>query len=510
MIDPKSCDRRTLLKGMAAGSAALVFGDTVGSPASAASQKLPRSSPEGVGIDPAGVLGFINGVNEKLGGLHGLILMRHGQVAAEGWWAPYAPEYPHQLYSLSKSFCSTAVGLAVQQGLLTVEAPVISFFKDQLPATVPDNLKAMQVKHLLMMGTGHERDATNPMRSAPGGDWVKAFLSLPVEHAPGSRFVYNSAATYMCSAIVQKVTNATVLDYLKPRLFEPLGIESPTWETCPKGISTGGWGLNIRTEDIARFGQMYLQKGKWNGKQLVPEAWVAEATSKHIPNGANPSSDWNQGYGYQFWRCRHNAYRGDGAFGQYCVVMPEQDAVLAINSGLGDMQAVLNLAWEHLLPAMKPETLPGGGGSGELKRKRHELSVPPPMGTTTSPTAKRITGRDYLLEPNDEKITSVRPSFDGGRCTVVMMVDRNERRIRCGSDTWLKGTAALGDNPEAPVAARGAWQNDDTYVMKVCFVETPFVQTMTWKFTGDAVTIDRKMNVGFGPTERPTLRGKGG
>ena len=170
----------------------------------------------------------------------------------------------------------------------------------------------------------------------------------------------------MLSAIVQKATGMTVLDYLRPRLFEPLGIEHPTWETSPQGISAGGFGLSIRTEDIARFGQLYLQKGNWQGKQLVPAAWVEAATARQTSNGSNPKSDWDQGYGYQFWRCRHGAYRGDGAFGQYCIVLPEQDAVIAITSGVKDMQAVLNLVWDKLLPAMKPVA------AGPRRRGRQE------------------------------------------------------------------------------------------------------------------------------------------
>src|SRR5262249_17904140 len=158
--------------------------------------------------------------------------------------------------------------------------------------------------------------------------------------------------TYMLSAIVQKTAGLTVLDYLRPRLFEPLGIEDPTWGTSPQGVSLGGYGLSIRTEDIARFGQLYLQKGEWQGRQLLPTTRVQAATSRQVSNGSSPQSDWDQGYGYQFWRCRHGAFRGDGAFGQYCLVMPEQDAVLAITSGVKDMQAVLNLVWDKLLPAL--------------------------------------------------------------------------------------------------------------------------------------------------------------
>ncbi|MBW7461807.1 serine hydrolase, partial [Paenibacillus sepulcri] len=152
-------------------------------------------------------------------------------------------------------------------------------------------------------------------------------LAAPVEHEPGTHFVYNSGATYMLSAILQKVTGQTLLEYLQPRLIEPLGIKGAAWDVCPRGINVGGWGLNVTTEDIARFGQLYLQKGMWNGQRLLTEEWIAEATSSQISNGDGGVNDWAQGYGYQFWRCRHGVYRGDGAFGQFCIVMPEQDAV---------------------------------------------------------------------------------------------------------------------------------------------------------------------------------------
>ena len=236
----------------------------------------------------------------------------------------------------------------------------------------------MRVSDLLRMSTGHQAE---PQRT-PDRAWTKTFLAQPVPYKPGTHFLYNTSATYMLSAIVQKATGMTVLDYLRPRLFEPLGIEHPTWETSPQGITTGGYGLSIRTEDIARFGQLYLQKGNWQGKQLVPAAWVEAATARQTSNGSNPKSDWDQGYGYQFWRCRHGAYRGDGAFGQFCIVLPEQDAVIAITSGVKDMQAVLNLVWDKLLPAMKPAPL---AADDEARKKLEQtlagLSLRPQEGS---------------------------------------------------------------------------------------------------------------------------------
>src|SRR5579883_1127539 len=319
-----------------------------GPAAGRAGTPLPRSSPEEQGVSSAGVLAFVDAA-DKIEGMHSVVLLRHGRVVAEGWWAPYDADAPHELYSLSKSFTSTAVGLAVAEGKFSLDDQVTKFFPGEAPAEPGANLRAMRVRDLLRMATGHQ---TEPRVQGSADPWTKTFLAHPVPFKPGTHFLYNTPATYMLSAIVQKTTGETVLDYLRPRLFEPLGIDRPTWGTSPQGVTLGGYGLNLRTEDIAKFGQLYLQKGRWNDKPVVPAGWVAEATARQTANGSNPASDWDQGYGYQFWRCRHGAYRGDGAFGQYCVVMPEQDAVVAITSGVRDMQAVLNLVWDKLLPAM--------------------------------------------------------------------------------------------------------------------------------------------------------------
>src|ERR1043166_2151337 len=321
---------------------------------------LPRSAPEAQGVASTAMLEFVDALNQQIEGMHSLMVVRHGQVIAEGWWAPYDAEHNHVLYSLSKSFTSTAVGFAVAEGKLSIDDEVLKFFPDDAPTNASNNLKAMRVRDLLMMSTGHQDEPSAASDSVS----PRSFLAKEVPHLPGTHFKYNTAATFMQSAIVQKVSGQTVLEFLRPRLFEPLGIEHPLWDTNFQGISLGGYGLRVRTEDIARFGQLYLQHGRWNGKASLPAEWVAMATAKQTSNGSNPKSDWNQGYGFQFWRCRHNAYRGDGAFGQFCVVMPDQDAVVAITSGVKDMQAVLNVIWEKLLPAMPAAALPANATAG--------------------------------------------------------------------------------------------------------------------------------------------------
>jgi CubicO group peptidase (beta-lactamase class C family) len=466
--------------------------------------ELPRSTPEAEGVSSSAILGFVEAADTKLDSLHSFMLVRHGKVVAEGWWKPYDAASRHSLFSLSKSFTSTAVGIAIGEGKLSLDDEVLKFFPDDVPAERSANLKAMRVSDLLRMSTGQQ---TEPPRT-PDQVWTKVFLAQPVPFKPGTHFMYNTSATYMLSAIVQQATGKTVLDYLGPRLFEPLGIDHPTWETSPQGVSTGGYGLSVRTEDIARFGQLYLQKGTWQGKQLVPAAWIDAATARQTSNGSDPKSDWAQGYGYQFWRCRHGAYRGDGAFGQFCIILPEQDAVIAVTSGLKDMQGVLNLVWDKLLPAMESSSLaPDDDAAGKLRQALQALSLRPVEGTGAPPQGY---GKPYVFPANEQKLETITLENDGkdGPVSLVARVDGSEQRIVCGRGAWQKGKCAWMKLNEQPVAASGAWTGDDTFTAKLCFYETPFTMTMKLKFSGDELKWSAESNVGFGSTKSSQLTGK--
>ncbi|MBZ0302611.1 MAG: beta-lactamase family protein, partial [Anaerolineae bacterium] len=429
---------------------------------------------------------------------------------AEGWWSPYGRDIPHMLFSLSKSFTSTAVGLAVTEGYFSVEDPVLAYFPDETPAEVNDFLAAMRVRHLLSMSTGHAEDTFPPMIEHADGHWTQAFFEVPVLHEPGTHFLYNTGATYMLSAIVQKTTGQKLIDYLQPRLFAPLGIENPTWQESPQGINTGGTGLNVKTEDIARFGQLYLQKGLWQGQRILPEAWIAEATAFQVANGDDPASDWAQGYGYQFWRCRHDHYRGDGAFGQYCIVMPAQDAVLAMTSGLPDMQLPLNLVWDKLLPAMRPDALPeDAAAQAALAKKVSSLGMTPVQGQAEVPLAAQVSGRTYTVEANPLGIETITLHFAGSACTVDIHTTSAEETIVCGSGAWQRGQTGLFHESRLVDSQRittsGAWTAEDTFTMLIRFYETPFYQTVVCQFAGDDLTVEIKVNVGFGNPEPVTL-----
>lgn len=477
----------------------------------AAEQPLPRSTPESQGISSTALLALVNTLDEKIDGMHSVMLVRHGKVILEGWWKPYGPQHNHVLYSLSKSFASTAVGFAVTEGKLTIDDEVLKFFPGDAPTEPSGNLKAMRVRDILTMSTGHQDEP--PV--APDKISTKSFLAQPVPHLPGTHFKYNTPATFMQSAIVQKLTGQTALDYLRPRLFGPLAITQPMWDTNFEGISLGGYGLRVRTEDIAKFGLLYLQKGKWNGKQLLPASWIEQASARQVSNGSNPKSDWNQGYGFQFWRSRNNAYRGDGAFGQYCVVLPDQDTVVAITSGVKDMQAVLNVLWDQLLPALAPKKMKADRATQkQLTDRLAALEIKPAAGTATSPQTSRLANRTYTFPANDQKLESVQfATAPNGELNLTIRVNGRDAKVACGHRQWRSGRGPfaggyLADFPDEPLAGTFGWTADDALQIKICAVETPYHLTLKLKFADDNLTFDSETNVGFGATKRPTLNGK--
>lgn len=323
---------------------------------------LPRNKDAARKMDTV-IARYLEAVRSAGHDLHSVMVVQHGEVIAERWLGDHAPDQLHILNSVSKTFTSMAVGFAVAEGRIRTTDKVVDFFADKLPANVDEKLKKMEIRHLLTMSSGHDTDPTANIRQHHDKDWVAEFLAAPLAHEPGQVFVYNSLATYMLAAIVQKVTNQKTVDYLRPRLFDPLGIGTVRWDESPQGINCGGWGLYVRTEDMAKLGQLLLQKGEWKGRRLLPAAWIDEASTSHIasiPAGARretlktkpEDSDWLQGYGYQMWRCRHNAFRADGANGQFIVILPEKDAVIVTTAHIADMQAELNMIWEHWLPAL--------------------------------------------------------------------------------------------------------------------------------------------------------------
>lgn len=326
---------------------------------------LPRSTPEAENVLSKGIEAYLGAVKKSGQDLHSIMIVRNGKVITERWLGENAPARPHIMNSVSKTFAATAIGFAVSEGKLKVTDKALSFFVDDyFYASAAPGMEELTIKDLLTMSVGHNPELVREKAKIESANWAESFFSTPLEEKPGTEFSYNSYATYILSVIIEKVTGEKLINYLYPRLFRPLGIVGARWEESPQGYNTGGWGLYIKTEDMAKLGLLFLQKGKWNGVQLLPESWIEEATASHIPSlpagvkredlkMKSKDSDWLQGYGYQMWRCRHNAYRADGANGQFIIVIPEKNTVVAMTANIGDMQAEINLVWKYILPALK-------------------------------------------------------------------------------------------------------------------------------------------------------------
>lgn len=428
---------------------------------------LPRCSPSAQGVDARGILSFLDAVATAPDvEMHSMMLLRHGAVVAEGWWAPYAADRPHLLYSLSKSFTSTALGFAVAEGLVGLDDTVLSHFPDWDADITDPRARRILVRHVAAMASGHRTDTIDAARAIDPDDLVRGFLLVPPDEEPGSVFAYNQPCTFSIAAIIQKATGMPLTEYLRPRLFEPLGIGAVGWLTDPRGRDLGFSGFHATTDAIAKLGQLYLRRGEWDGRQLLDPVWVDDATRAHIANPDEPNPDWRQGYGFQFWIARHG-YRGDGAYGQFCVVLPEQDAVLAITGQSLDMQAVLDAAWEHLLPAMDESAAgpdaPGGpsGAERELEDRLRTAALPPAPGSA-------VVGGVRTFVPGAHNgvrsITRVTVTPASGPTIVTLTEGDVDFSFEAGVGEWLAGDA---------VVACGGAQETGGLAFEAIFVETP-------------------------------------
>lgn len=435
---------------------------------------LPPSTPAAQGVDASGVLAFLDALDAAPDiEPHSLMILRHGRLVASGWWAPYTSERPQLLYSLSKSFTSTAAGIAAGEGLIRLDDPVISYFPEFEADITDPRSRAMLVRHVASMASGHESDTLFEAHGLDSEDLVRGFLLIPPPRDPGTIFAYNNTATLTLSAVVQRASGQSLTEYLRPRLLDPLGIGDIAWLRDGRGRELGFSGLHATTDAVARLGQLYLRGGVWEGERLLPEWWVAEATCTQIQNpGVMLSEDWQRGYGFKFWMSRHG-YRGDGAFGQFCLVLPEQDVVIATTADTGNMQAVLDLVWEHLVPAFGPAPLTGGEAADEVLAQRlADLALPPAAGKTAPPergeawSAGAFTPDGGVCEQSPKlTVIDLAPGTDGW--TLTLTEDGHPLRVRLGEAGWT-----VGDEP-VPTAVSGGWTDADTLAVDLAFLETP-------------------------------------
>ncbi len=458
---------------------------------------LPRAIPADHGVAPR-ALGDLFTELDGLG-CHSAMLLRHGRVLAEGWWKPYAPALPHSLYSITKGFTAMAVGFALAEGLIRLDDTVAGFFPEYLPCAPCDHMRALTVRHLLTMSLGHISRMDHDFFSAP--DWLAEHLRLYLELEPGTRFNYDNRCANLLSALVQKRSGLTLREYLLPRLFHKLGVNNPDWETV-QGFNPGGWGLWLTTEELACFGQLLLQKGRWDGEQVIGADWIEAASARQIDssegrlNGVPLNRSQRAGYGYQFWRCPvPGAYRATGACGQHCIVLPEQEAVFVVTAGSNGSGDILEAVWKHLMPGFDNKA--DGSAQADLDALLAGLSVPLPTGEACPEEAGRHSGSLYRVAENPLGIS--RMAFDFGPTDTISLWRGDVCfTVRAGHNAWMPNENAvpldgLPDTmttllyPDAVCAA--AWTGR-TYTLKMVFTKACFTDSLRLDFDACGVTGD--------------------
>lgn len=484
-------------------------------------KEFPRTTPEAVGIPSASIEWLLDRLEEGWTEPHGLMIMRHGKVCAEGWWAPYASGIRHGLQSHTKTYAATAVGIAYTEGLLKLTDRIVDIFPDEIPENPSENLKKLTVRDVLCMGCGMD---TMPR---PSKDWIREFLATPVNHVPGTTFMYNSTGSTFLGAIVRKLTGLGLHDYLKPRLFDKIGIDAENlrWITMPDGMEIGGGGLFATTEDNLRLMKLYADGGVWEGERILTEDYVKLATSKQndsaTERAVNPPAEDNfVGYGFQIWMCRpKGVYRADGAMGQFTIVFPERDMLLAItenasgSTGGAMPQKALDTIWEWLdsLPGPETEILPEDPeASAHLARRMQMLALPAPLRSPESPLQEKINGSTYAVtdgyfalsdagmvrfmsgedRPGGAKALSL--TFAENACTLTCLVDGKPQSLTAAMD----GTRLRNELPGMPSIAlcSGCWEADNVFRLSLRMVETCNETSITFTFSGDQAQVETCSN----------------
>ncbi len=466
------------------------------------SYKLEHTTPEACGVDSSVITAFLNEINEKNLKLHSFTVVRHDKVCAQGFYKPYSADMPHVLYSMSKSITSTAIGFAVSEGLLNLNDRVVKFFPEYNMSKRPFN-RMLTIRMLLTM---HSDKLITVLEEKGGKDWISNYLNAPFLLPPNTKFNYISENTFMLSAILTKVTGMSLIDYLYPRMLEPLGIEKPFWETDGYGNNAGGWGLYMTSEDLAKFFLPYIHGGKWiDGTQLIPEVWVKEATRKQVNSVHDGYIDNMEGYGYQFWRNPiANSYRADGLFGQRCFMFPDYDALVVLNCGEAEDYKIMKVFWKYFPQCFGYEALPENKEAyDELMTAIDNCTVADlPAAERNSELEQKISGRlikcktsefvsvvtisiTQMLYKKPGEINEMKLTFYDDRLEFYWREKEYQNTIDVGLDgEYRVSEITLGDL-HYHTYSKASWQDDGSLKLWIRPIETSHVRMFTFVFNDD-------------------------
>ena len=461
--------------------------------------RMERVRPEAVGVSPGAILKFLRALEETGFVSHDLMVIRHGKVVFEAHYAPFRPDIPHMLCSCSKSFASAAVGFAIDEGRFALDDPIVGLFPEKLKGTPHPYAAAMTVRHLLEMSTAYA-DAIQPASE----DWTADFLNREPDHYPGTTFGYDSIGTHVLCEAVQKFTGMTVHEYLTPRLFEPLGIapEEVRWSVGAMGVNHGGGGLCLTPEGMAKFAQLLLSDGVWEGRRVLPEGWVSEATRGRVSAAASDGS-YKPSYGRKFWRVQDGGYACLGLAGQAILVHPERDvAFVGTANGFQTDYHYFHTTffWQYVYKELAEGAIPREDAAyAELLRRTERAEAFLPEGGSESPHIPEIGGKRLTAERNALGATGFEAAFtEGGGEIRVCLPDRTlsvpfgyRRHVAGGIGLHALAKGGASDCPNGCGSA-GAWVDGRTLVVQSHMIDTLSYFLVTLHIGERAVVLDLK------------------
>lgn len=472
---------------------------------SVATGDLKRAHPSEVEINADAVSALLDDLDKAGPERQTLLIYRACALAVEDYRWPYQAERIRMTHSVTKSFTAAAVGLALAEGRFRLQDKVVNFFPEHRPAVVSPRLAAMTVEDLLMMRTGQAVETSGSRWRGLKTSWIAEFFRIPLLHDPGTFFLYTSAASYMLAAIVTRTTGLGLDQYLRQRVFAPLGFENETWDMGPEGINPGGNGLSCRVVDMLKFGVLHLDDGVWNGQRVLPEAWVREATR------------WRGGvYGYHWWTGPDGEFSAQGLFGQMIVVLPQYGAVVATTGAIHRNDACS----EYLLPMLRRHAArlfsKGSRAADERLANRLEREAKPePVASETRPALEIANQMRFRAAPNELGVEAFELEFSVNRCVLQVTDLRGVHTVTMGLNEWIEGETSMSDARLhhgyewkcARVVASARWVDPQTLEMVWIFAESSFRDTVLVRFEKERVYMERRVNVNSGGRESPQIVG---
>ena len=458
---------------------------------------LEKVIPEQVGIRSDLLAQVLTECLERNIQLHSLLIVRHGKLVLETAKFPTAREDKHLVYSCSKTFTATAVGIAIDEKLIKLDDRIIDYFPEVSRAGLDENAMKITIRNLLMMATGHGRDSVGDMCNSDLS-WPEVFFHSEMIYEPGTTFVYDSGGTYMLSEIISRVTRKSMFEYMKEKVFEPLDIVDVSWDVHGK-VNTGAWGVLIAPRDLCKLGLLYLNKGVWEGKRILSEEYIEEATKPLISTRGEHKLEeridgWSRNYGFSFWQNNANSFRADGAFGQLCMIFPKEDMVIVTTAEEENSGRIMSLIEKYILAPLSD--MPGGFNCRTAKLLHNTITtyeMEPIYAPSYSWFLEMLNGKTYQLEGDYKgKITffaegeELRIDIDN-----IQSIVAGETRDCIGTTKCVLPiptcSPLLGEEQlcrEWKTAAHYRWVASQTLLMTVAYPESGHRQDWTMIFTG--------------------------